>query len=409
MIDQNLPFNGFTNVISAYNELSSYLNSIVKYNSLNQSMKVPIDEKMNKLNTYLKTLISNTRISGNYNLFDLETIKNNIENKVYKSIDINDNLNKISNLETVRDGLIAQIKQMLDTLNTIVVTKNGGKKTPVPQDISGWNKRLNTISKDISKKNITSAKYQKQLEDYSKDVKDINDLIFADPLYAQYSRGIPPAPAIGAPPPKKGPGRPTNASKLQAKQTLQAQKQAFAQQQTQQLTRQAKQLAQQAQQAQQPQQAQQLTQQAQQLVQQAQAQAQQQQGPPPQLQPNPSNLAGLVQTQDISDPNNQNVSASTILAQNLGPPQSQGDPNAKDTLNINLPRSPQQPEQKRDYTFDDLSKMSYNKLVILDKNKTERDRILNNLGISKQDWKDAIIALRPASLKKVSIKKTPTK
>ena len=136
MIDQALPFDGFNNVISAYNELSNYLVSIVKYNSLNQSMKVPIDEKMNKLNSYLKTLISNTRISGNYNLFDLETIKNNIENKVYKSIDINDNLNKISNLETVRDGLIAQIKQMLDTLNTIVITKNGGKKTPVPQKIS---------------------------------------------------------------------------------------------------------------------------------------------------------------------------------------------------------------------------------------------------------------------------------
>ena len=71
MIDQALPFDGFNNVISAYNELSNYLVSIVKYNSLNQSMKVTIDEKMNKLNSYLKTLISNTRISGNYNLFDL--------------------------------------------------------------------------------------------------------------------------------------------------------------------------------------------------------------------------------------------------------------------------------------------------------------------------------------------------
>ena len=76
-------------------------------------MKVPIDEKMNKLKSYLKTLISNTRISGNFNLYDLETIQKNIENKIYKSIDINDNLNKISNLETVRDGLIAQIKQLL--------------------------------------------------------------------------------------------------------------------------------------------------------------------------------------------------------------------------------------------------------------------------------------------------------
>ena len=66
-------------------------------------MKIPIDDKMNKLNTCLKTLISNTRISGNYNLYDLETIQKNIENKVYKSIDINDNLNKISNLETVMD------------------------------------------------------------------------------------------------------------------------------------------------------------------------------------------------------------------------------------------------------------------------------------------------------------------
>ena len=28
MIDQGLPFNGFTNVISAYNELSNYLISI---------------------------------------------------------------------------------------------------------------------------------------------------------------------------------------------------------------------------------------------------------------------------------------------------------------------------------------------------------------------------------------------
>ena len=41
MIDQALPFDGFNNVISAYNELSNYLVSIVKYNSLNQSMKVP--------------------------------------------------------------------------------------------------------------------------------------------------------------------------------------------------------------------------------------------------------------------------------------------------------------------------------------------------------------------------------
>ena len=123
---------------------------------------------------------------------------------------------------------------------------------------------------------------------------------------------------------------------------------------------------------------------------------------------------GLVQTQNISDPNNQNVSASTILAQNLGPPQSQGDPNAKDTLNINLPKSPQPPkpkpqDQKHDYTREDLQKMTYNELVTLDSDRQERDRVLKSLGIHIQDWKDAITALRPANLKKVTIKKTPTK
>ena len=53
MVDNNLEFDGFVNVITAYNELINYIVSIAKYNSLSQSLRVPIDERMNKLNEFL--------------------------------------------------------------------------------------------------------------------------------------------------------------------------------------------------------------------------------------------------------------------------------------------------------------------------------------------------------------------
>jgi len=463
MIDQALPFDGFNNVISAYNELSNYLVSIVKYNSLNQSMKVPIDEKMNKLNTYLKTLISNTRISGNYNLFDLETIKTNIENKVYKSIDINDNLNKISNLETVRDGITAQIDQLLINLiniDSMLQTQAIPATQQELQQIGDWKNDLNKILVNIKNKNITSDRYQILLQQVSNEVNDISIAINNTPNYTQYSRLIPIAPVFALQPPRRPAGRPTKkasaafakakaAFAAQSKQLLQQQQQQQQQQSKaqqlsqQQIAQQLQQQLQQQQQQQQPkgapqqgaQQAMQSLQQAQQQAQQQQAQQQQapqnqglpqqqggpsladlalqlaqqaQQGKLPQQNKNPSNLMGLVQTQNISDPNNQNVSANQTLAQILGPPQSQGDQNAKDVLNqsMSFSKPPPPQEQKYDYTLEDINKMTYLEMKAINDDTKEKDRLLKKFKITLEQWKEVLKSKKPADTpkKKVEIK-----
>ena len=94
MVDNNLEFDGFVNVITAYNELINYIVSIAKYNSLSQSLRVPIDEKMNKLNGYLTNLIERSYVSKKYKLTSLEEMQDNIKNKIYKLVDIDINFKK---------------------------------------------------------------------------------------------------------------------------------------------------------------------------------------------------------------------------------------------------------------------------------------------------------------------------
>ena len=100
---------------------------------------------------------------------------------------------------------------------------------------------------------------------------------------------------------------------------------------------------------------------------------------------------------------NQNVSANQILGQILGPPQSQGEQNAKDVLNqsMSFSKPPPQQDQKYDYTNEDINKMTYLEMKNIDQDKTERDRLIKKIKLTPEKWKEVI--------KSKKTKDTPTK
>ena len=148
MVDNELEFDGFVNVVSSYNELINYIVSIVKYNSLSQSLRVPIDEKMNKLNGYLSNLIDRCRDENDFNLKNLEEIQDNITNKIYKLVDIdinfqkyNDDENKKADLNTGIDEAIQILRQTAENYKTATGTKVQHPK------IKEWIEKLRAIKK----------------------------------------------------------------------------------------------------------------------------------------------------------------------------------------------------------------------------------------------------------------------
>lgn len=124
MVDNNLEFDGFVNVITAYNELINYIVSIAKYNSLSQSLRVPIDEKMNKLNGYLTNLIERSYVSKKYKLTSLEEMQDNIKNKIYKLVDIDINFKKFTADDTKKTDLN---KGLTKGINILSATANNYK------------------------------------------------------------------------------------------------------------------------------------------------------------------------------------------------------------------------------------------------------------------------------------------
>ena len=128
MIDQNLDFDGFINVLSAYNELINFIVSIVKYNSLSQSLRVPIDERMDKINGYLTNLIDRCQVDKEYILKDLEQIQDNIQNRIYKLVNIDVNFAQFNVNENQKKMIIEAIDRTIAEMRSI----KGNRKAHAP-------------------------------------------------------------------------------------------------------------------------------------------------------------------------------------------------------------------------------------------------------------------------------------
>jgi len=163
MVDNNLEFDGFVNVITAYNELINYIVSIAKYNSLSQSLRVPIDERMNKLNEFLRNLIDVSYASKKYRLTSLENMYDNIRNKIYKLVDIDINFTKF----TADDAKKKVLDDKLDLSNQIKrETANSfkklNKKSTQEIDLKNWMRELNDFKKE--QLNLSNKKDQDRLK-----------------------------------------------------------------------------------------------------------------------------------------------------------------------------------------------------------------------------------------------------
>ena len=100
------------------------------------------------------------------------------------------------------------------------------------------------------------------------------------------------------------------------------------------------------------------------------------------------------------------MSANQTLAQILGPPQSQGDQNAKDILNQSMAftNPPPQQDQKYDYTLEDINKMTYLEMKAIDTK--EKDRLLKKFKLKPEQWDTLLKSKKQADTpkKKVEIK-----
>ena len=132
-----------------YNELINYIVSIAKYNSLSQSLRVPIDERMNKLNGFLRNLIDVSYATKKYRLTSLEDMYDNIRNKIYKLVDIDINFTKFTADDAKKTELNSKldlgIKIMRETANTF---KKLNRKSTQEIDIQTWMKELKAFQKE---------------------------------------------------------------------------------------------------------------------------------------------------------------------------------------------------------------------------------------------------------------------
>ena len=79
-------YDGFVDIISSYNDICIYLKNIVKYNTLNQTYKVGIDDEMRKVVPALTDIDIYSSSIKKYNVPELKQIINNINNKTYQTI-----------------------------------------------------------------------------------------------------------------------------------------------------------------------------------------------------------------------------------------------------------------------------------------------------------------------------------
>jgi hypothetical protein len=193
MVDNNLEFDGFVNVITSYNELVNYIVSIAKYNTLSQSLRVPIDERMNRLNDDLINLIDRSKSLKKYRLTSLEQMYDNIRNKIYKLVNIDINFKKYTADDTKKEELKERIDKNLNVLSATANKYKTVERTKTqPLDLKNYGIEVRGLKKKAMGLNLTTKAGEAEFKKIDTKIKDIEKRVVKN-----YRNYLPPDVLLG--------------------------------------------------------------------------------------------------------------------------------------------------------------------------------------------------------------------